>query len=339
MRLILVILALAGVAAWAFIFASDSADAPSEDPAPEVVSGSTNRGTATTTNPGTASTTNPGTGSTNPGTGSTMLSPLTPCPGCNQDAGLWTKFTANPPPQLRGKSAALIEASCGRLIYGQEANVRRPAASLMKIVTSMVVVENARPTDIVDIHVNGWRMAAEDGSSIMGLEEGMRLPVEELLYGLLFRSGNDAAVALSDHLGPRALELLNAKVKNLGLTDTALQNAHGLDAEGAYSSPFDMAILGRELLNIPYLRSIVSSKYHATDWSPPGMENGNWFMYIYPGAVGVKTGYTDAARGTIVSAVERDGRLLILSVFDSSDVFVDSTRVFDWAFANVPAAC
>jgi serine-type D-Ala-D-Ala carboxypeptidase (penicillin-binding protein 5/6) len=173
----------------------------------------------------------------------------------------------------------------------------------------------------------------------MGLQEGMRLPVEELLYGLLFRSGNDAAVALSDHLGPRAVDLLNAKVKNLGLTDTALQNAHGLDAEGAYSSPFDMAILGRELLNVPYLRSIVSSKYHATDWSPPGMENGNWFMYIYPGAVGIKTGYTDAAGGTIVSAVERDGRLLILSVFGSSDVFVDSTRVFDWAFANVPPAC
>jgi serine-type D-Ala-D-Ala carboxypeptidase (penicillin-binding protein 5/6) len=330
MRLILVILALVGVAAWAFCSASDSADAPSGVIAPEAVSGSTNSG------PGTPI---PGSGSTNPGTASTNRSPLARCPGCNQDASLWTKFTVNPPPQLRGKSAALIEASCGRLIYGHEENVRRPAASLMKIVTSMVVVENARPTDIVDIHVNGWRMAAEDGSSIMGLEEGMRLPIEELLYGLLFRSGNDAAVALSDHLGPRAVDLLNAKVKNLGLTDTALQNAHGLDAEGAYSTPFDMAILGRELLNVPYLRSIVSSKYHATDWSPPGMENGNWFMYIYPGAVGVKTGYTDAAGGTIVSAVERDGRLLILSVFDSSDVFVDSTRVFDWAFANIPPSC
>jgi D-alanyl-D-alanine carboxypeptidase len=337
MRLILLILALTGVAVAAFWCASDSADAPSGDMAPEAASGSTNSATGST-NPAGGST-NSGSGSTNPGTGSTNRAPLTRCPGCNQDASLWTKFTASPPPQLRGKSAALIEASCGRLIFGHEANVHRPAASLMKIVTSLVVVENSRPTDIVDIRVNGWRMAAEDGSSIMGLEEGMRLPVEELLYGLLFRSGNDAAVALSDHLGPRTVELLNAKVRSMGLTDTALQNAHGLDAEGAYSTPFDMAILGRELLNVPYLRSIVSSKYHATDWSPPGMENGNWFMYVYPGAVGVKTGYTDAAGGTIVSAVERDGRLLIFSVFDSPDVFVDSTRVFDWVFANVPPAC
>jgi serine-type D-Ala-D-Ala carboxypeptidase (penicillin-binding protein 5/6) len=311
MRLILVILALAGVAAWAFCSASESVDAPSGGLATDTASGSKS------------------------------LSPVLPCPACSQDPALWTGFTANPPPATLGKSAALIEAACGRLIYGLEANVRRPAASLMKIVTAMVVLENARPTDIVDINVNGWRMAAEDGSSIMGLQEGMRLSIEDLLYGLLYRSGNDAAVALSDHLGgaTRTVELLNNKVKGLGLTDTQLQNPHGLDAEGAYSTPFDMAMLGKELLNVPYLRSIVSSKFHATDWSPPGMENGNWFMYIYPGAVGVKTGFTDAARGTIVSAVERDGRLLILSVFDSSDIFLDSIRLFDWAFANVPRAC
>jgi D-alanyl-D-alanine carboxypeptidase len=265
----------------------------------------------------------------------------TPCPGCGQDESLWRLLTANPPPELLGQAGALVEASCGRMIFGKDSAGRRPAASLVKIATALVVVDQHRLSDVVDIQINGWDLAAEDGSSIMGLVAGMQLPVEELVWGLLLMSGNDAANELARHFGgvERLVALMNAKAASLGLTSTQFRNAHGLDADGAYSTAFELTVMGRTLLADPLLSTMVVTQHHPTTWKPDGIWNGNWLLYIYPEAIGIKTGYTEAAGGTIVAAATRDGRTLVASVLNSADVFWDSMRLFNWAFANTQKAC
>jgi D-alanyl-D-alanine carboxypeptidase len=264
-----------------------------------------------------------------------------PCPACNQDENAWQAQTAVPPPVLLGKSAALIEASCGRLIFGQQSHERRAPASLTKIATALVVADQNRMQEQVDIQLNGWELSAEDDSSIMGLEVGMRMSVEELVWGLLLRSGNDAADELARVFGgtDRFVAMMNAKVQSLGLKDTQFKNPHGLDADGLYSTTFDMAVLGKALLANPLLAEMVRTKDHPTTWSPEAMPNANWLLYVYPDSIGIKTGYTEAAGATIVGAATRDGRTLIASVFDSGDVFWDSMRLFDWAFANTRSLC
>jgi D-alanyl-D-alanine carboxypeptidase len=265
-----------------------------------------------------------------------------PCPYCGQDARRWQQLTDVAPPELLGTSAVLMEAGCDAVIFGQRWRERRQPASLAKIATAMIVAENAGLDDIVAVEITGWDLAVENDSTIMGLIAGMRISVEELLYGLLLSSGNDAALELSRHLGgeARVLALMDQRIADLGLTDTRLQNTHGLDAPGAYSTPFDMAVLGRELLRNPLLRQIVGTQFREEDWHElGGLWNGNYLLYIYEDAIGVKTGYTEGAGWSIVSAAERQGRLLVASVFNSADVYWDSMRLFDWAFDNTSSPC
>lgn len=264
-----------------------------------------------------------------------------PCPYCNQDPDRWRALTDSAPPEIGGKTAALIEGSCGSMIFGLSENERRPPASLTKIAGAMVTLERAKAADVVDIRLNGWDLSAEDDSTIMGLEAGMRLTVEDLLYGMLLASGNDAARALADHLGGagRFVDLMNARVRRLGLENTNFATPDGRDAPQQYSSALDMALLGRELLQDPALRKIVSTQQYQPHWDGQIVWNNNALLYYYEGAVGVKTGYTEQAGYTIVAAAERGGRLLVVSVFGGWHLYLDSIRLLDWAFANVKPSC
>ncbi len=265
----------------------------------------------------------------------------TPCAYCNQDPNRWRAFTAKPPPEIGGKSAAIIEAACGALLYGAGENDRRPPASLAKIVSALVAVDRARLGDQVDIKINGWDLSAEDGSTIMGLEAGMRLTVEDLLYGMLLVSGNDAALAMADHLGgsTRFVDLMNAKVAQLGLGNTHFTTPDGRDSAGQYSSALDMALLGRALLQVPALKTIVNTKTYMPHWDGRQLSNANEMIWAYNDAVGVKIGYTETADYTIVTGVERGGRLLIAAVFGSWNLYNDPVNLLNWAFANTRTAC
>lgn len=264
-----------------------------------------------------------------------------PCPYCHQDAKLWQKQTSVAPPEIGGEAAAVVEAACGTLILGLNQDQRLPPASLTKIATALVVVGRARLSDRVAIALNGWDLAAADDSSIMGLEAGMSLTVEELLYGLLLPSGNDAALALAGHLGgkERFVALMNQRVAQLGLKNTRFSNPDGRHDDGLYSSALDMALLGRELLLIPALRKIVGTQTFRPNWNGQLLWNGNYLLYYYPGAIGVKTGYTEQANNTIVGAAERDGRVLIATVLATWNPYGDARRLLDWAFANTRPAC
>jgi D-alanyl-D-alanine carboxypeptidase len=176
----------------------------------------------------------------------------------------------------------------------------------------------------------------------MGLEPGQQIRMRNLLYGLLLPSGNDAALAIADHVAgsaPDFADLMNNKVGQMGLNDTHFTNPHGLDNPGLYTSAFDIATLGRELLRQPLLAAIVRTGTYEPPWDGPALWNSNRILQLYPESIGVKIGYTDDAAQTIVAAAERDGRRLIVSVLGSTDVYQDAIALFEWAFAGVPAAC
>lgn len=269
------------------------------------------------------------------------IEPAIPCPYCNQSAEAWTRQTSVAPPRISGAHAAVIEGSCGRLVYGLRQDDRVPPASIAKIVTAIVAAQKGRLTDQVSIKVNGWDLAVADGSSIAGIEAGMKLTLEELLYALLLPSGNDAALAIADHFGGLGAftDQMNQTVRRLGLQNSRFLNPDGRDRDGNYTSALDIGLLGRELMSNPALRKIAGTKTTPASWDGRTLWNTNYLVYGYAGATGVKFGFTEGAKETIVGAAARDGRELFVSVLASDYAYLDSVKLFDWAFVNTRSPC
>ena len=246
------------------------------------------------------------------------------------------------PVSIVGQASAIIEAPCGTLLYGSNEHARLPPASLAKIATAIVAYERSDLDTVVDVRVNSGLLVASTGSTVMGLKPGVRMTMRDLMHGLLLVSGNDAAIAIAEAVAGRTsgfVALMNDKAVELGLRDTRFANPHGLDEEGLYTSAYDAALLGQALLNEPELASIVSTKSYQAAWDGPLLWNGNALLNLYPGALGVKIGYTERAGQTIVAAAERDGRRIIVSVLGSLDRYTDAIGLFEWAFANTEPAC
>lgn len=247
-----------------------------------------------------------------------------------------------PPPEIGGRAAAMIEEPCGVLLYALNDSERLAPASLAKIATALVAAERTEPSTMVDIKVDGAELAATTESTVMGLTPGQRLSMGDLLYGLLLPSGNDAALTIAEYVGGTVqgfIGLMNQKAQQLGLSDTHFTNPHGLDDANNYTSAFDIAVLGRELMRQPELRAVVGTQTYQPAWEGPLLWNSNLFLYSYPGALGIKIGYTDEAGATIVAAAEQGGRLMIVSVLKSPDPYWDATLLMDWAFSQTSSAC
>jgi D-alanyl-D-alanine carboxypeptidase len=246
------------------------------------------------------------------------------------------------PPEIGARAYAIVDRACGAVIWGKDEHERLAPASLTKIVTALVVEKRAKLTDMVDVNVSGRQMAAR-GSSVMGVEPGMRLSVEDLLHGLFLPSGNDAALALAGYMGGGSVnnfvDLMNEEAQRLRMLDTHFTNPHGLDSRGLYSSAYDMALAGRALLDDPYLARLSSTPEYEPAWDGPALRNGNKLLQMYPGAFGVKIGFTTNAQQTIVAAAERNGRQIIVSLFGTETRYLDSIALFDWAFSQAPSAC
>ncbi|MPZ50480.1 MAG: hypothetical protein GEU75_14480, partial [Dehalococcoidia bacterium] len=248
---------------------------------------------------------------------------------------------STPPPGVGARAYAIVERDCNALLWGQNERERLPPASLTKIVTALVAEEKASLGEMVDVGVSGSQMAKR-GSSVMGLEPGMEVSVRDLLYGLFLPSGNDAALALAEHIGSNAsdfADMMNDTAGRLGMNDSHFSNPHGLDSSALYSSALDMAIAGDAALDDPELAQISVEPDYKPAWDGPELRNGNKLLDMYPGAFGVKIGYTTKARQTIVAAAERDGRQIIVSLFGSENRYTDTIALFDWAFAKAPSAC
>ncbi len=238
-------------------------------------------------------------------------------------------------PDFNAQTVAIIDGHTGKLLYGKNAHKRMAPASLTKIVTAILALEKGRITDVVRVKVNGYAMA---GSSIMGLYPGEELTLESLVYGLMLPSGNDAALAIAQHIGgteERFVDMMNEKVAELGLTDTHFVNPHGLDDDEHYSSAYDIATLGRYGMSNPTFAKVVGTRnIVVAGKSTYPLVNGNRLLGQYPGADGVKTGLTENSGQSYVASVNRDGHRVFVGLIKSNDRLRDAKLLLDYFFDN-----
>jgi serine-type D-Ala-D-Ala carboxypeptidase (penicillin-binding protein 5/6) len=233
------------------------------------------------------------------------------------------------------QAAILYDATSGRILYQKNADKEMLIASLTKIMTAIIAIENGKMNELVTV---GPDAAGVEGSSIY-LKQGEKIPLSTLLYGLMLRSGNDAAVAIAEHIGG-SLEgfvyMMNEKAAYLGMVHTHFVNPHGLDMPGHYSSARDLAILTAYALKNPIFQEIVKTEVKTVPW--PGEKwhrkfyNKNKMLRFYKWADGVKTGYTKKARRTLVSSATKDGHQLITVTLNDGDDWKDSMNMLEYGF-------
>lgn len=227
-------------------------------------------------------------------------------------------------------SAVLIEQNSGRILYQQNADEERLIASITKIMTAVVALEHADKG--CSYTVTARDMA--EGSS-MYLKPGDTLLLEELLYGLMLASGNDAALAVAHCVSGETedfVALMNETARRLGMTHTHFANPNGLDAEGHYSSARDMAMLAAYALKNQDFRRIVSTA--SVTIGERYLANHNKLLRLYGGCIGVKTGFTKAAGRTLVSAAAREGMTLVCATLNDGNDWNDHMALLDYGFAN-----
>ena len=238
-------------------------------------------------------------------------------------------------PAITAKAAVVVDGDTGRVLYGANAYQRRRPASTTKIMTAIIAIEHGDLERTIVSDVDGSQMK---GSSIMGLRPGVRITARDLLYGLLLPSGNDAAVLLAENIDgtvPAFVDEMNRKASELGMDDTHFANPHGLDAAQHYSTAYDLARLGRyAMANSEFATIAGTVDWHLGMPSDYDLHNGNSFLTTYPGADGVKMGWTERAGWTLVASAVRDGHRVFVTVLDSTDRDADATALLDWAFAS-----
>ncbi len=244
-----------------------------------------------------------------------------------------------PPPMNHAESAVLIDVHSGRILYSKNGDKEMRIASLTKIMTSILAIESGRLSDQVTVSSRAY---GTEGSSIY-LKLGQKISLQDLLYGLMLRSGNDAAVAIAEHVGG-SIEgfayMMNEKAEWLGLKHTHFVNPHGLDAKDHYSSANDLAVLTAYALGNPVFRDIVKTKVKTVP-NPDGEWNYRWnnknkMLSLYEGADGVKTGYTKTANRCLVSSATRNGQQLAVVTLNDSYDWADHQLLLDYGFEHFP---
>lgn len=220
------------------------------------------------------------------------------------------------------KAAVVMEAQSGTLLFAQDAHRQLPMASTTKIMTVLLTLEQPGLDEEFTVDPDAIRV---EGSS-MGLQEGDTVTLRALAGGMLTASGNDAAGAAAVRIAGSQedfVALMNQRAQQLGMLETHFVTPSGLDAEGHYSTAYDMALLGRAALQNPDLAQMAGSKRLSLTFGDPPYQrsllNHNRLLSLYPGTVGIKTGFTKAAGRCLVSAAQRDGVTLIVVTLGCGD--------------------
>lgn len=241
-------------------------------------------------------------------------------------------------PKLDSRIALVYDRASGRILFDKNGNKTTPMASTTKIMTAIIVVENSNLSDIVTIDSK----SAGTGGSRLGLKKNDKITVNDLLYGLMLRSGNDAAVALAIHVGGSVegfAELMNKKARKLNLTSTHFMVPHGLDMDGHYTTAYELAKMADYALKNKKLKEIVSTKTCTININnnPKVISNTNELLGSVSGVYGVKTGFTNGAGRCLVTACKRDS-LDIITVIIGADTkkirTSDSMKLIEYSFKN-----
>ncbi len=240
------------------------------------------------------------------------------------------------------KSAILIEASTGKILYNKNANEKLAPASMTKIMSMLLIMEaiekgQIKLTDKINISEN----AASMGGSQLFLQPNTTAKVEDLLKGIAIASGNDAVVAMAEKIGgteEKFVEMMNKKAQELGLKNTQFKNPHGLDTEGHYSSSYDMAMMARELVKheaILNYTSVYEEYLTKSDGTELWMVNTNKLVKFYEGVDGLKTGYTTTAGYCLTATALKNGMRLISVVMgedSSANRSTDTVSLLNYGF-------
>lgn len=229
-------------------------------------------------------------------------------------------------PIINARHAVVIDRNSSQILYGKNEFEKCKMASTTKIMTAIIVIENSNLSDVVTIS----KKSANTGGSRLGLSQNDKISVENLLYGLMLKSGNDAAVALAEYVGGNTenfINLMNKKAENLKLSSTHFVTPHGLDDENHYTTAFDLAILANYALNNPTFSKIVSTKSYTItiNGNIKQLDNTNELLGNFEGIYGVKTGFTNGANRCLVTACKR-GDLDVICVVLGCDTKKDRTQ-------------
>lgn len=247
---------------------------------------------------------------------------------------------SSPPPDITARSAILIDAETGEVLYDKKSDTRLPPASTTKILTAIIAIESGRLDEQVRV---SQRAAATPGSS-MHLYPGQMITLRELVTGLMLRSGNDAAVAIAEHLAGSVDEfvnMMNGKAAHLGAFNSHFRNPNGLTAPGHYSTAFDLAWMARYALTNPIFAEIVNTRETTIEWldrkghgHDKNLRNTNKLLWMFEEADGVKTGTTGEAGPCLVSSATRGNQRLIAVVLHDHSRWYDSMRLLKYGFDN-----
>ncbi len=237
-------------------------------------------------------------------------------------------------PEVTAQAAIVSDMASGQILAEKNAHQRLAPASTTKIATALVALQRGQTGAPVPLEEQVVvHESALIGGAQMGLSPGQVVTLEELLYGLLLRSGNDAATAIAQHIGGSVdgfVEMMNQEAEALGLTDTHFVNPHGLDAPEHYSSAYDLMMIARQALADPTFAGIVSTQEYI--FRGRRLSNRNELLANYPGADGVKTGTTPGAGECLVASATRDGHQVLVVILGSEDRYGDASILLDYYF-------
>jgi D-alanyl-D-alanine carboxypeptidase len=228
-------------------------------------------------------------------------------------------YRAAQPPSVSAAALLVYDVDTDRVLYSRNSEVALAPASLTKLMTALLVLEAGQLEDKVQI-------LAQDlvGGTVMGLTDGETVSVEELLWGLIVPSGNDAAMALARYVGGDVetfVQTMNARAAQLGLEETLFANPHGLDGDVHLSSARDMLTITLKLLEYPLFREMVGTVEN--DVAGRRLVNTNEMLQSYPGSDGIKTGTTQLAGQCLIASITAEGHRLIIVVMGSNDRYGD----------------
>ncbi len=249
-----------------------------------------------------------------------------------------TSFAAADYPNITAKSAIVMDAATGKVIYSKAAKERRYPASTTKMMSLIVALEHGNLDDVITASPNA---ASTEGSSLW-LTQGEKMTMTDLLYGIMLISGNDATVAVAEHISgsvQKFAELMTEKAHAIGAKDTNFTNSSGLPDPNHYTTAYDLAKIAAYGYKNPLFTQIVSTEHKVLPPTVKGdirdLYNENKMLWFYEGGNGVKTGYTDAAGRCLVSGAKRENIQLIAVVLDSDTMWDDSKILLDFAFSQL----
>ena len=254
------------------------------------------------------------------------------------DKVIQTSSNVTETPKINSRYAVVLDRNSKAVIYGKNENTKTKMASTTKIMTALVVIENTNLSNIVEVSGK----AAATGGSRLKIKKGDKVTVRDLLYGLMLRSGNDAAVALAEYIGGDIqgfVKLMNEKAEELGLSNTHFETPHGLDSDEHYTTPYELAILTDYALQNKVFAKIVNTKNCSISINdaPRTISNTNELLGNLNGVYGVKTGFTNGAGRCLVTSIKREDLDIICVVLGADTKKIrttDSVKLIEYTFAN-----